>query len=277
MASHGLLTEYPPDMPWTIVQLKNQWFAIAAHDMCEMLPLPEVAAIPDVPDYVRGVINLRGRVMPLVDLRKRIGMTSAIEETESFCNLMVQREQDHRNWLAELEDSVKQRRKFTLTTNPHQCAFGKWYDAYRADNAWVATLLRKFDEPHKKIHSVAVRAEELTTAGQYEQAAQLIAGTRATVLSLMIERFAELKTLVREIQRETAVILTVSGRAFAISVDSAISVEKLVPGSVAALPAGTEVGYGGVVQRVGKRAKHDQPLLLLEANRIVDRSVEVAA
>jgi len=268
-------SEHLPDMPWAIVQLKNQSFAIAAQDMREMLLLPEVAALPDVPDYVRGVINLRGRVLPLVDLRKRIGMTSAADETSAFCNLMVQREQDHRKWLAELDASVSERRKFKLTNDPHQCAFGKWYDHYRAENAWVAALLAKFAEPHKKIHGVAGQVEELVAAGRCEQAAQVIADTRATTLSLMIGLFAELKNLVRETQRETAVILTVSGRTFAISVDSAISVEKLAPGSVTPLPAGTSIRGDAVIRRVGRRARHDRPLLLIEANRILDPSVAV--
>jgi chemotaxis signal transduction protein len=79
----------------------------------------EVASIPNMPDFVRGAINLRGRVMPLVDLRKRLGMVSASEETSEFIRLMMQREQDHKNWLAELEASVRERREFKLTTDPH--------------------------------------------------------------------------------------------------------------------------------------------------------------
>jgi chemotaxis signal transduction protein len=262
-------------MPWAVVQLRNQWFAIATRDMREMLMLPEVAAVPNVPDYVRGVINLRERVMPVVDLRKRIGMTSAIEETDDFCNLMLQREQDHRNWLAELEASVKQGRSFDLTTDPHQCAFGKWYDTYRAENVWVAGLLKKFDRPHQRIHGVAARVKELAAAGKHDQCIRVIADARDTVLALMIKLFSDLKKLVREVQRETAVILTASGKTFAVSVDSAVSVEKLVPGSVASLPAGVSHNPNAVVQRVAKRGKQEQPLLLIETDRILSQPVDL--
>ena len=108
------LRSYPPEMPWAIVEVKNQLFAIATQDMREMVVMPEAAQVPDVPDYIRDVINLRGRVLPVVDLRKRMGLASALEETEAFCTLMLQREQDHRNWLNELEASVKERRPFSL-------------------------------------------------------------------------------------------------------------------------------------------------------------------
>lgn len=35
--------------------------------------VPRIARLPEVPDYIRGLINLRGRVIPVVDLRRRFG------------------------------------------------------------------------------------------------------------------------------------------------------------------------------------------------------------
>ena len=39
--------------------------------MREIVRVPEITAVPNAPDYVEGVINLRGRIVPIVDLRKR--------------------------------------------------------------------------------------------------------------------------------------------------------------------------------------------------------------
>jgi len=39
----------------------------------EIVRVPEITAVPDVPDYIEGVINLRGRIIPVIDLRKRLG------------------------------------------------------------------------------------------------------------------------------------------------------------------------------------------------------------
>jgi purine-binding chemotaxis protein CheW len=105
---------------------------IASEDMREMLKMPEVSEVPGA-HSIRGGINLRGR----------------------FCAMMQLREQDHRKWLLELEASVQEHRSFLMTTDPHKCAFGKWYDNYHADNAWLAALLKKVDGPHRQIHAVA--------------------------------------------------------------------------------------------------------------------------
>ncbi|MGB6979711.1 MAG: chemotaxis protein CheW, partial [Candidatus Acidiferrales bacterium] len=39
----------------------------------EIVRVPEITAVPNAPDYIEGVINLRGRIIPVVDLRKRFG------------------------------------------------------------------------------------------------------------------------------------------------------------------------------------------------------------
>ncbi len=264
--------DYPPGMPWAIIQLKNERFAIASRDVSEMLRLPEVTRVPGLPDHIRGVISLRGRVLPLIDLRKRLGMVSAEEDIEGFERVMAQREQDHRNWLAELEASVRERRKFNLTTDPHQCAFGKWYDTYRPDNVWVGSLLRKFEEPHQRIHGAGETVRQLVSEARYEQAARLIALARETLLSSMMVLFANLKDLVREVRREIAVVLAGSGGSFAVCADAAVSVEKLAEGSLEPLPAQTVIGYHGLVQRAARRIHDSQVLLVIEADRLLPGS-----
>ncbi len=42
----------------------------AVHEIVRMM---EVTQVPDAPDYIEGVINLRGKIIPVVDLRKRFG------------------------------------------------------------------------------------------------------------------------------------------------------------------------------------------------------------
>lgn len=234
-----------------------------------MVIMPEVAEVPDVPDYFRGVINLRGRVIPLLDLRKRMGLASALEEVESFCILMEQREQDHRKWLNELEASVKEKRPFTLATDPHKCAFGKWYDTYHVNNAWVGGLLKRFDAPHQEIHGIAIQVENLKAKGAHDEAEQLVQKTREGALAKMLKLFADLRDLVRQESREMAVILQNNGKIFAISVDLAESIEKLHPGSIEEVPTAVPIADNGVVRRFGKRAKNSEVVLIIETDRLM--------
>ena len=54
----------------------------------EIIGIMEVTRVPRTPAYVRGVINLRGRVIPVVDLRTKFRMP-VIEDTEKTCVIVV--------------------------------------------------------------------------------------------------------------------------------------------------------------------------------------------
>ncbi|HOE19911.1 MAG TPA: chemotaxis protein CheW [Spirochaetota bacterium] len=65
----------------------------------EILRIPEITRLPNAPDYIKSVINLRGNVIPVVDIRMRFGMPSApvtelsriivVEIGEKLVGLMV--------------------------------------------------------------------------------------------------------------------------------------------------------------------------------------------
>ncbi len=55
----------------------------------EIIGYIDVTAVPQTPHHVRGVINLRGQVIPVVDLRAKFGMETA-EVTEQSCIIVVE-------------------------------------------------------------------------------------------------------------------------------------------------------------------------------------------
>lgn len=55
----------------------------------EIIRLVDITAVPQMPDYVRGVINLRGKIVPVVDLRIKFGLQHT-EATERTCIVVVQ-------------------------------------------------------------------------------------------------------------------------------------------------------------------------------------------
>jgi purine-binding chemotaxis protein CheW len=51
----------------------SETFGVAIQMVHEIVRVMEVTAVPDAPVYIEGVINLRGKIIPVVDLRKRFG------------------------------------------------------------------------------------------------------------------------------------------------------------------------------------------------------------
>jgi purine-binding chemotaxis protein CheW len=69
--------------------LGNEQYGLEILKVREIIGYVKVTRIPQTPDYIHGVINLRGRVIPVVDLRARFGMES-VERTEATCIIVVE-------------------------------------------------------------------------------------------------------------------------------------------------------------------------------------------
>ena len=85
----------------------------------------------------------------------KLGLSPLRSEMDALVQLLRDREQDHRDWLKELEACVRERRVFQLARDPHRCKFGPWYDAYRGRDRLLQMTLPSMDAPHQAIHATA--------------------------------------------------------------------------------------------------------------------------
>ena len=69
--------------------LEDELFALDIGKVREVLDFASVTKVPQTPDYMRGVINLRGSVVPVMDLRLKLGKTMA-EKTVNSCIIIVE-------------------------------------------------------------------------------------------------------------------------------------------------------------------------------------------
>ncbi len=259
------------EYPLVTFLIKETQYAISAKYVSNMVAVPPTRPVPHAPPYVRGIINLRGKVLPLIDLRLRLGYSSSETEINRFCTMLDQREKDHQLWLSELETSVAENRDFPLTTDPHKCAFGKWYDSYQTKDLAARAILRKFDRPHRRIHSLAIRVGELQAKGNFEEAQELIAMGRTKDLNLMIKLFHDTKQHMTEAAREIAMIVETSQFEYAVAIDMVSAVEFLKPGTMEKLPVGLENGQkNNLVGLIGRRQTDNSSVQILDSGRICD-------
>jgi purine-binding chemotaxis protein CheW len=70
-------------------QLSNEEFGIRVLKVREIMGLQEITAVPQTPVHIKGVINLRGKVVPVIDLRLKFGLPAA-EYTQRTCIIVTQ-------------------------------------------------------------------------------------------------------------------------------------------------------------------------------------------
>jgi len=72
-----------------IFTLANETYGIDISAVNEIIRMQDITEVPRTPDFVEGVINLRGRIVPVIDLRRRFGLEAA-EETQASRIIVVE-------------------------------------------------------------------------------------------------------------------------------------------------------------------------------------------
>jgi purine-binding chemotaxis protein CheW len=89
-------------------KLEDEVFAVDISKVREVLDFTAITKVPRTPDFMRGVINLRGSVVPVVDMKLKFGMTKT-EKTVNTCIIIVEVTVDNETTiLGALADSVQE-------------------------------------------------------------------------------------------------------------------------------------------------------------------------
>ncbi|MCL9774517.1 MULTISPECIES: chemotaxis protein CheW [Vibrio] len=89
-------------LQWVTFQLEEETYGINVMQVREVLRYTEIAPVPGAPDYVLGIINLRGNVVTVIDTRARFGLMQG-EITDNTRIIVIESE---RQVIGILVDSV---------------------------------------------------------------------------------------------------------------------------------------------------------------------------
>lgn len=86
-------TEESITQSYLTFRLEGELFAVTVSKVLEILEIRQITKVPQTPVYMRGVLNLRGSVLPVIDTKFKFGM-SKTEDTIDTCILVLAIEMD---------------------------------------------------------------------------------------------------------------------------------------------------------------------------------------
>lgn len=89
-------------------QSANDTFAIGILDVKEIIEIEGITRVPMMPEFLCGIINLRGKVVPVIDLSKRLGRLSTVISKKSCIVLVEISHEDERQTIGMLVDEVNE-------------------------------------------------------------------------------------------------------------------------------------------------------------------------
>jgi len=167
-------------------------------DACFAIPLEQVLYIEkdskrnlqlnELAQFNHEVITFQDKAVQLIDFNSLIGSESHQKSMQNLIKQLDDLEQQHIDWLDALEESLKTGLPFSQALDPKQCAFGKWYAQFETDNEELSEIMRRFDEPHKKLHGLA---SDLLAINENdpEKALQTLEQERVGTLSVLVRLF----------------------------------------------------------------------------------------
>ncbi len=154
--------------------------------------------------------------------------------------------QDHIDWVDALEHSIRTGEPFTKATDPHQCAFGKWYDNYRPEDAELAQIMRAFDAPHKRIHSLAeTLLNKARDTDQLDQVLAELSRERSSTLRELLKLFNTAAIRLEDMVKPVVLVIDGGTRTFALEIESVRDIREF---TASQRVPGEDAGDGAIHQ-----------------------------
>ena len=117
-------------------KLDNEVFATDVENVLEILEVKPITKVPKSPEYIKGVINLRGSVLPVVDLKRIFGLPP-VEINEDTCIIVLSVEIDGEQvTLGALVDAVSEVLEIEQDTIEPAPSIGNKYNANFLQGMW---------------------------------------------------------------------------------------------------------------------------------------------
>jgi purine-binding chemotaxis protein CheW len=102
-------------------KLGDELFAASVSKVIEILEIPKITKVPRSPEFMRGVVNLRGNVLSVIDSRNKFGLPS-VEDTVSTCiivmNIQIENQEITLGLIADAVKEVVEIDKLTIQALP---------------------------------------------------------------------------------------------------------------------------------------------------------------
>lgn len=87
--------------------LEEETFAVNVHKVLEVLEKQHITKVPNAPHYIKGVINFRGEVIPVIESRDKFNMSPRLDNDKLVIIVLDVKKKDHNLMVAAIADEVQ--------------------------------------------------------------------------------------------------------------------------------------------------------------------------
>ena len=267
------------ELPWIIFKVSKNTYAVNSTNVLSITNLEdEQIGVPNIQSYIRGLMNFRGNMIPLIDL-KRIFKEEPLEKIVSEYSAMITaRKHDHINWTNELDRCIKSGEQFGLAVDPHECAFGKWYYNYKPENNIIAHHIKKVEEPHRLLHLAAAEYNNCNKDHEHcnreECLKDVLDRVKEEYMPEIIRILDSSINVLKNNLKELLIVVEYNNFKAGLIVDSVLSIEA-IPSMYGQGDMNNEYYNTKLISSIGKTEKTETTVLMLDIESVLSKIEDV--
>ncbi|GEM_PF-6744129 len=245
-------------------------FGIEVDRVREMTSLGHLDEIAGAPEWVAGVIRIREEILPVVDLRMRLGMPTFAAERADLTESLSRIEEWHADWMRKCEHDLARGRSISTTTDKDAC--GEMLGDHRVfdEIPRLRQLSERMRAAHDAFHT-AVHEDLGNVDPTQDDVSERLQAIRTGPQRAFSAQIDELKRQLEEGTRPMVIVVTIDDGSSSIQVDRVHSVVTFSPEQVEAAPLGTLVTPDGceLVREVVKTPNDPRVVQILDIDRLL--------
>jgi len=127
-------------------------YAFHIEKVREILKVSSITAVPNVPDYVIGLFTIRNHLLPILDLRRLLGMPTLLTERHARMDRAME---EDRAWAENLRHTLASGSAFTAGGDAKQTSAGRWLEDYRTSSVEVESLVKQIKRVRGQMYDAA--------------------------------------------------------------------------------------------------------------------------
>lgn len=274
------MNEYAPEVDGSDTQ-KRQFVSFRVHSRRYGIPIESVAEMTQIHDFhpisgtpawILGMMQLRNSVIPILDLRIRLGLSRLEDELARIECDLTRQQQDHVDWVRSLEQGCAAGAILETDHEPIRCSLQACLESLgEGDEDRLATLER-LREPDARLHAAVASCRTTLARGDVE-------ATRRALRRIRNEELGDLRDaidrVVREIRargRQMIIVLRGADESLGIAVDhidsvTGVETDQIVPRPLHGLEAG-DASADVLVSCVVRRHDRSALVQILDVERV---------
>ncbi len=248
--------------------ISSEEYAFPIHIVNEVLRVGNITKVPNAPDFVTGILNVRNSVLPIIDNRKLFGLKSISEELLVEFDTIFKHSQQ---WYNELKHAVDNGHAFKQNLDAAKSRLGKWIEHFRTVSKEISEVIQDLRYINIRLFENARKMYDFSKKNNRESSKKMFAEQIQTIFEQLTGKFTELReAVVKGIAEDQRImVIEINKNTVGLLVDRVQQVLRVPKKIMETPPAILSTGRSKAMKSIVKFNNGERIIVLLDETQMI--------